>query len=573
MRGNGGAVVKISYTGNRAPSISKQPTAITVSTGQNATFSVTASVSAPLAYQWQRNGTNISGATSSSYTFNNTSTTDNGSKFKVIVSNSFGSATSNEVTLTVSVNTPPTATILSPASGSLYSGGDVISFSGSGTDPEDGTLPASAFTWQVDFHHDTHIHPFMAATSGSTSGSFTIPTLGETSDNVWYRIHLIVKDSKGLTSEVTRDVVPRKANISLVTNPVGLALTVDAQPVTAPNTFTSVVGVSRSIGAVSPQSFGGKNYVFQSWSDGGSSTHNVNTPSSNQTYTATFVEAASGTPLAWEAENLAFSANVQTFVDQDPNFSNGSSVRAVGTGLGSYCEWTLPNVPAGNYNVTLIYKTLNTRGIVQMSLDGVNQGGAVDMFNNNGLFQQTAAVGAKTFSSTGNKFLRLTIVGQNSASSGFGMNIDKFILTPVTTTLPTTLVLETESLALISNVTTLVESDAAYSNGQSTKIFGTGAGSYAEWTLPNVPAGNYAVTVYYKSQGSRATVQGTLDGINQGSTLDMYAASDAWQVVGNLGTKNFGAAGNKLFRLTVTGKNASSSNYYMHIDKIILTPQ
>ena len=83
-----------------------------------------------------------------------------------------------------------------------YHGGDVIQYSGTGTDADDGNLPASAFTWQVDFHHDTHTHPFIPAFSGTTSGTFTIPTTGEVATDVWYRIHLTVKDSTGLTHSV-----------------------------------------------------------------------------------------------------------------------------------------------------------------------------------------------------------------------------------------------------------------------------------------------------------------------------------------------------------------------------------
>jgi len=53
-------------------------------------------------------------------------------------------------------NQSPTATITEPAAGTLYSGGDVITYAGTGTDPEDGTLPAGAFTWSVDFYHSTN---------------------------------------------------------------------------------------------------------------------------------------------------------------------------------------------------------------------------------------------------------------------------------------------------------------------------------------------------------------------------------------------------------------------------------
>ena len=58
----------------------------------------------------------------------------------------------------------------------------------------------------MDFHHDTHTHPFLPATSGITSGTFVIPTTGETSANVWYRVFLTVTDSGGRTHTVQRDI-------------------------------------------------------------------------------------------------------------------------------------------------------------------------------------------------------------------------------------------------------------------------------------------------------------------------------------------------------------------------------
>ena len=71
------------------------------------TFSATATGSNPLTYQWQRNRTAISGATSASYTTPAATTTDDGAQFQVVVSNSTGSATSNPATLTVSSTPSP----------------------------------------------------------------------------------------------------------------------------------------------------------------------------------------------------------------------------------------------------------------------------------------------------------------------------------------------------------------------------------------------------------------------------------------------------------------------------------
>ena len=84
-----------------APSITTQPANQSVTIGQTAMFTVAASGTAPLTYQWQKNNTNISGATSSTYTTPATTQSDNTATFRVIVSNSAGNATSNNATLTV----------------------------------------------------------------------------------------------------------------------------------------------------------------------------------------------------------------------------------------------------------------------------------------------------------------------------------------------------------------------------------------------------------------------------------------------------------------------------------------
>ena len=84
-----------------APSITTQPVNQSVNSGQSATFSVAANGTAPLSYQWRKNGTALSGATSASYTTPATTNSDNGEQFTVVVSNSAGSATSNAATLAV----------------------------------------------------------------------------------------------------------------------------------------------------------------------------------------------------------------------------------------------------------------------------------------------------------------------------------------------------------------------------------------------------------------------------------------------------------------------------------------
>ena len=92
---NGGAI---------APYINTQPANQNVSAGQTATFSVAAGGTAPLSYQWQKNGADVSGATSSSYTTPTTTSADSGAMFRVVVSNTTGSVTSSAATLTVTAS-------------------------------------------------------------------------------------------------------------------------------------------------------------------------------------------------------------------------------------------------------------------------------------------------------------------------------------------------------------------------------------------------------------------------------------------------------------------------------------
>jgi glucose/arabinose dehydrogenase len=337
-----GAVYRVSYSAT-APSITTHPTSRTVPPGASVTFSVRASGPPPLRYQWQRNGANIPGATAQDYTFV-AAAGDNGARFRAIVSNDNGSVLSNEALLTVTANQPPVGTITAPPAGTQYSGNSVINYAGSATDPQDGTLPASAFTWRVDFHHDAHSHPFIPSTSGVTSGSFTVPTTGHTETNVWYRIFLTVTDSGGLTHTSFRDVTPRVVNLTLATNPAGLQVRLDGQPVATPLTFGSVVGIVRALDAPLTQTSGGTTYEFVSWSDGGAATHNISTPAAATTYTATYRVATGGTGTGLSAtyyNNIDFTGTTVTRIDPTVNFTWGSGSPAPSIGADTFsARWT-----------------------------------------------------------------------------------------------------------------------------------------------------------------------------------------------------------------------------------------
>ncbi|HOX63891.1 MAG TPA: immunoglobulin domain-containing protein [Verrucomicrobiota bacterium] len=122
------------------PSITSQPVSQTVTQGGTATFSVVATGTAPLTYQWRLNGTAIAGATQSSYTKSNVQPADGGN-YSVVVSNSGGNATSANALLTVIV--PPSITT-QPASQAVNQG-STATFSVVAT----GTTPL-AYQWRFN---------------------------------------------------------------------------------------------------------------------------------------------------------------------------------------------------------------------------------------------------------------------------------------------------------------------------------------------------------------------------------------------------------------------------------------
>src|SRR4029077_6841887 len=87
--------------------IAAQPVNQAVVLGQNASFSVAAFGDAPLSYQWNFNGTDLSGETGSALALTNVQTNQAGN-YTVLVANDYGSVTSRVATLTVSF--PPTIT-------------------------------------------------------------------------------------------------------------------------------------------------------------------------------------------------------------------------------------------------------------------------------------------------------------------------------------------------------------------------------------------------------------------------------------------------------------------------------
>jgi hypothetical protein len=163
-----------------APTITAQPANQSVLVGAMASFSVTATGTAPLTYQWRRGGTNIMGATATGYTTPATVIGDNGAQFSVVVSNSAGNVTSNNATLTVNAAPVAPAITTQPASVSVAEGTPAtFTVVATGT-------PAPTYQWQ---RGTTNI-------MGAASASYTLanPTVSA-DNNATFRV--VVTNSAG----------------------------------------------------------------------------------------------------------------------------------------------------------------------------------------------------------------------------------------------------------------------------------------------------------------------------------------------------------------------------------------
>ena len=162
-------VTGVNFTGNTAavaPTITAQPVSQTVTAGQTASFTVVATGTAPLNYQWQKGGVNIAGATAASYTTPATTTSDNGATFAVVVSNTAGTVTSAAAALTVNTAAVAPTITMQPVSQAVTAG-QTASF----TVVAAGTAPLS-YQWQKS---GVNI-------AGATAASYTTPAT-TTSDN------------------------------------------------------------------------------------------------------------------------------------------------------------------------------------------------------------------------------------------------------------------------------------------------------------------------------------------------------------------------------------------------------
>jgi glucose/arabinose dehydrogenase/PKD repeat protein len=286
----GGEVRRIDYSpANQKPTASFQATPQSGPAPLDVTFDGRGSTDPdgdPLTYQ---------------YTFGDGATSQGSSP---LVTHRYAAAGTNSASLVVSdgrggvsdpvskpisvANGAPVPTIVSPGPSAQFSVGQQITLTGAATDPEQGSLPASALSWTVVLHHATHTHPFLGPVSGNNI-TFNGPAPEDlaAATNSYLEILLTATDANGASATISQALQPRKVNLTFGTSPSGLAITVGGATVTGPTTLTSWQGWQVTLAAQN-QVFAGRTYRFQSWSDGGAQTHSITTPSSPTTYVAKF---------------------------------------------------------------------------------------------------------------------------------------------------------------------------------------------------------------------------------------------------------------------------------------------
>jgi PKD repeat protein len=409
--GSNGDLIKLDYIQAAAPTIVNHPVSQTIITGSPVTFTVSAS-GASLNYQWQYNNVDIPGATAASYSITAVAPANAGA-YKCKVSNSSGSVTSNAVTLTVApFSNAPQVQIILPLPTLTWNADDVVNFSATATDVEDGTLPDSAFSWSIDLWHEDvpgggHSH-HGASPLGVKSGTFIADNQGEKTPNVWYRFTLTVKDKDGLTTEKFVDIKPNLVNVTATSSPALLTLGLNQKTVMAPATIQAVANATvQELNAPTPQFVGNTRYDFERWTHGGAAKQVFQAPTQGAiTYTAVYratiftqtpyLGVVAQIPGIIEAEN--YDSGVDAYFDSngggDTDYRPGDSVGTEGCSEGGFnlayvakdewVEYTTNVNTTGNYDIKFRVATPYNNRLLHVEVDGVNVTGAVHIPNTGG---------------------------------------------------------------------------------------------------------------------------------------------------------------------------------------------
>ena len=187
------------------PTITQQPASLTVLVGQGASFNVAATGTAPLAYQWQRNGVDIADANTPVYTLAASALVDSNAAFRAVVTNLAGSATSNAATLTVTAAAPVLTIAPQPADASVVAGA-TAAFTVGGT--------CSSGTLNIQWQRSADAGETWANIAAATATTYSLATvIGD--NGAQFRAQLDCGGQSGAPSSAARLTVTAPASVVL----------------------------------------------------------------------------------------------------------------------------------------------------------------------------------------------------------------------------------------------------------------------------------------------------------------------------------------------------------------------
>jgi glucose/arabinose dehydrogenase len=304
-------------------------------------------------------------------------------------------------------DTPPRPVIDLPAGDPGWAVGDVIDFAGGATDDEEGGLPAEQLTWHLLHQHcpsNCHEHDLETWT-GIDEGSFT--TSGHEYPS-YLELQLTATDARGMSATTSVDLHPRTAEIVVETSPPGLNVALNGETGSSPLQRTAIVGSENTVTAPSPQTLGGVEYGFASWSDGGTQTHAVVVPESGQSVTAAF-EALPPPPTGtlfsdgFETGDLSkWTASRSFGVQGAETYAGAWAGRATGAGTASWVSKSIaPGVPELYLRSRVKIVSQGANGVTLLGLR-TSTGAALASVNATAAGKLTlySGVAAKTITST-----------------------------------------------------------------------------------------------------------------------------------------------------------------------------
>lgn len=314
----GGAVRRIRYfPGNQPPVASLTATPTSGTAPLTVTFDATGSTDPDpadqglLRYEWDFTNDGVVDSTTATVQYTYPAGGPYTARLRVV--DTLGASDTRTVTIQPG-NSGPTAVIDTPASGFTWAVNTPITFSGHATDPDQGTLPASALHWRMILHHcstldNCHAHPLQDWT-GVAGGTIAGPDHEYPS---YLELVLTATDSGGLSHSTSVRLNPKTVNLTFDTNPSGLQVVFGSAAQTTPFTRTVIQGSTNTVSAVTPQTVGGRTYDFASWSDGGGQTHVITAPATPTSYTARYTDRTASVRLPQSQLDVSDVSSQETY--------------------------------------------------------------------------------------------------------------------------------------------------------------------------------------------------------------------------------------------------------------------